>query len=963
MELKRFRARPIWLHAYMLPLYVVPVLLAMRSLHIAIPVVVAVLSGILFLSTFWTVKSELVQCYAPSASGRHILYRGVLCELTEEADGPAEACLSFAYDRSKYLIIGTKIVRIGPKVDYTFRQYREGVTQEYYEFFPPNDVKVPSPSFLRLFKEQCVTPLFCFQMVSSLLMCFDSYVLQSIFSIVLMVVVEAALVFARVQTISQFRNLEQKSTKIVRLMKRKGLRASPLQQVPTEVVLSTELRPGDVIRIDSSTGPDAVSDAASDDQMNIPCDALLLKGSCAVNEAMLSGESVPLLKEPIPSESDDVFSFQTGKRHVIYSGTRIEKLDSPLYCTVLRTAFDTEQGALLSKMLSSEDIKYDPEALRFIFVLTFISLVSSVVTFFYSKKTGYPLFIDVVVLFTNSIPFELPMEMNIAVQNAVRNLISKKIFCLEPFRITLAGKANVCCFDKTGTLTDSKLTIKEIVFTDDNTSKILSCCHTLIPLNGELRGDPLDETCQAHLGPGAEEYKLVKNFPFSSDLKRQAVLARFGSRTIFAAKGAPEVIERFLASKPECYDKYREYAASGYRVIALAYRFINKLPVPTDRKECERLLTFAGFILLSSSLKQYAPEMIRELRESNHHVVMITGDNLLTARSVADQLGFPSCKGIEGAEIEDLLGDPSREGEFLRTSIFARADSKHKEMIIKKYKYNGFYTLMVGDGTNDVGALKSADVGVAMLDCKMAHGSVKPGDASVAAPFTVKSDTLRSIIEIIQQGRTSLVTTIQMYKILALNSITNAFFMALVDILGVKFSEYQMFSVGILSALAFQAISNGKPLNFISRQRPLTTIFSRYIILSILGQSIVHISAFMALYRLVPHPEVATKFVPSVMNAALYAVSCTQTVVIFVSNYIGRPFRENITENKLMMISIVGLLTFVLNIFLGIRADLNKALELVSLESSAAPVLLVIILDSLAGLLVERVCFSLFMLH
>lgn len=202
-----------------------------------------------------------------------------------------------------------------------------------------------------------------------------------------------------------------------------------------------------------------------------------------------------------------------------------------------------------------------------------------------------------------------------------------------------------------------------------------------------------------------------------------------------------------------------------------------------------------------------------------------------------------------------------------------------------------------------------------------------------------------------------------MYKILALNSVTNAFFLSFIDILGVKFSEYQMVSVGILSAMAFSAISHGKALAAISKQRPLTTIFSRYIFGSIAGQSLVHIGTFVAAYRIIPLPEVAVKFVPSIMNTVLFIISCSQTVSAFTCNYIGRPFRENITENKLIILSLGGLVGFVFNTVLGFHEGLNTSLGVLAVGRHAPAVIGMVAVDSLLSYAVERLCFTWFMLQ
>jgi manganese-transporting P-type ATPase len=966
MEIKRYDINPLYMHYYMYPLYILPIILAITDKQKAVTIAMLFLSGIMYLSIFWTEKSYLFQCCKRSIEGKYILHKKSLCKLNDNI---------FFSQRQQYMLIKEKPItgyseyqKIKPRLDFTFKEALEGVIHPFYDIYPINEFKIPNPSFFQLFKEQCVTPLFCFQVFSSLLLCFDEYVLQSLFSTGMLVSVEAFMVFSRTITMKMFRKMEHKEiqVKIISKAKKDSNFVNPfsIKEKATETS-SINLKPGDYILIESA--------------ISIPCDLLILEGSCAANESMLSGESIPLFKEPITESfnseniSERIFDIKKDKKHVLFAGTSVEKIYKNMVCLVLRTSFNTEQGILLNKMLQSEDIKYDPEALKFILILTFISLLSSVVTFFFSKKKGYALFIDIIILFTNSIPFELPMEMGMSVQNAVKNLISLKIYCLEPFRIVLAGKVNVCCFDKTGTLTNSELEMKGMILEQKESAEMLSLCNNLIMVNNEIRGDPLD--ISIHKFTKREICSAEKVFSFSSELRRMGVITRLENKRIFILKGAPETIRKFLKNKPDNYLEYEEYARKGYRVIALAYKYISTST--ENRNELEREMSFGGFALFGSSLKDYSREMCKILKDSNHKIIIITGDNLNTAKNIAEQLSLDT-KGAEGKQIDEILGTD----EFFNVNIFARADPKHKEMIINAYKEKGDYTMMVGDGTNDVGALKAADVGIAILDTP-AHDLtnrdskkdnlkdfanncqnevVKPGDASVAAPFTVKSNSLKSIIEIIQQGRSSLVTTIQMYKILALNSIINAVFCSLVDVLGVKFSEIQMVSLGILSSLAFSAISNSKTLPTISKQRPLTGIFNLYIMMSIVGQSIVHIISCFLIYRYVPNDSISEKFNASVINTSLYLISAVHTISNFLNNYIGRPFREDLSENKILGLSLGVMAVFIANIFLKFNSDLNEYLGIVDISSVGSRVLGIVIFSTVFSYVAERVCFNLFLL-
>lgn len=924
--IQRYKERPFILHGYMIFIHILAGLCLFRFYHKVIIFMFLFLAGLSFLSTFWNTKILILQCYNKCNTGEWILFDGKLCEINKEQNGIE----SFFFNRRKKLIQNGKIIDLSPISEISYENLRKGVSIDNYALYPLNEFKVPRPTFLTMFKEQCVTPLFCFQVFSSLLMCLDEHVMNSLMSTGMIILVEASFVMSRVSTMKIFRKLEHKSCELKRILKGNG------EKIPNEKVSSVLLKPGDKIIIDSP--------------VDLPCDLVILEGSCAVNEAMLSGESVPLFKEEIVG-NDQILNFKDHRRHILFSGTKIEKIYLPMTCVVLRTSFDTEQGALLNKMLQSEEIKYDPEALKFILLLSLISLINSILTIFYSKKTGYALFIDVIILFTNTIPFELPMEMGMSIQSAVKNLMSKKVYCLEPFRIALAGKVDVCCFDKTGTLTDSKLEVKAIENSNEYTSSVLSCCQNLITVDGEVKGDPLDIAIYDYITEKVP-FKIHHQFSFSSELRRQCVIAEtLGNKkkVLFCMKGAPEEVQKYLKNVPSEYSSFKRFASEGFRIISLACKelTLNDLKMnKIDRDFFEKDLEFCGFVLLGSSLKKYSHEMCKILKASGLKILMITGDNLLTAKSVAKQLNIEG-EGVEGKDIDNIL----ESDKFTDYSIFGRAEPKHKELIIKKYKSLGFHTMMVGDGTNDVGALKAADVGIAMLEEQSkavesgmpkpksaverikaetaALESIKPGDASIAAPFTVRSNSLQSIIEIIQQGRSSLVTTIQMYKILAINSITNAFFYMFVDIIGIKFSDHQMVALGILSSVGFTAITQPKALDFISKEKPITSIFSLYILSSILSQSAIQISPLYLIYNTIPTPNPVKSFEPSLMNTVLYIVSCVQTVVTLMCNYIGRPFREDLIENKALGMSLLGIVGFIANIFLNIHPDLNELIKVV----------------------------------
>ncbi|CAJ0571310.1 unnamed protein product, partial [Mesorhabditis spiculigera] len=232
-----------------------------------------------------------------------------------------------------------------------------------------------------------------------------------------------------------------------------------------------------------------------------------------------------------------------------------------------------------------------------------------------------------------------------------------------------------------------------------------------------------------------------------------------------------------------------------------------------------------------------------------------------------------------------------------------------EEHVINEFKQLGYMTLMCGDGTNDVGALKHANVGIALLshpfDATKAKAKeeaqaalreqqlqsgrpsarvlgyrkklveeekaqvVRLGDASIAAPFTSKYTSIQSVCHVIKQGRCTLVTTLQMFKILALNALLSAYSLSVLYLDSVKFRW---------------------PLQTLSRQRPLANIFNAYTLLTVTMQ---------------PEQIDQATFSPNILNSTVYVISMALQVCTFAVNYRGRPFMESLWENKPMLYSIM----------------------------------------------------------
>lgn len=229
-------------------------------------------------------------------------------------------------------------------------------------------------------------------------------------------------------------------------------------------------------------------------------------------------------------------------------------------------------------------------------------------------------------------------------------------------------------------------------------------------------------------------------------------------------KGAPEVIKKYLKQVPTNYDKaYLKYVKNGARVLALAYKILPKASPDTyvtiKRDEAETDLIFCGFIISECPLKADTKRVINELIESNHMVKMITGDNQLTAAYIGKELKFGPTQNslfayatteneITWKDIDDVFVKKTQSasevaalaagymlcinGDALDTisqnkeiskivkeiHIFSRTSPNQKDFIVGMINKEGHITMMCGDGTNDVGSLKRANIGLAIVNNK-----------------------------------------------------------------------------------------------------------------------------------------------------------------------------------------------------------------------------------------------------
>jgi len=242
---------------------------------------------------------------------------------------------------------------------------------------------------------------------------------------------------------------------------------------------------------------------------------------------------------------------------------------------------------------------------------------------------------------------------------------------------------------------------------------------------------------------------------------------------------------------------------------------------------------------------------------------------------------------------------------------------------------------------------------------------VKLGDASIASPFTARRTSIDSVLTVLRQGRCTLVTTIQVYKILALNCLVSAYMMSALYLRGLKQGDIQMTATGLITAALFFFLSQAKPLIPISSLKPPGSIFHRQVVVSLAGQFAVHFLSLMGTLSLCEQyissddPTLASdgKFQPNVINSAVFLLSSSMQVNNFVVNYRGHPFTQSIQDNFALYRSVQVIYASLLIVAGGQLAPLNDLLQMSSFPSPQfqATLLAILVLNFAGTFAVEKV--------
>ena len=611
--------------------------------------------------------------------------------------------------------------------------------------------------FLEQFKDVMILILLAAALISFVIACIEGNPIEFFEPALILIIVVLNAVMGMLQ--------ESKAEKALDALKSMSApHARVIRDGEEKIIDASGLVPGDIIKLEAGDF--------------VPADARLLKSvSLKSEESALTGESVPSEKDAQSQVKEDA---PLGDRsNMVFSGCSITY--GTALAVVTQTGMNTEMGKIAG-LLEGEEETQTPLQKKLAQLgkyLGFMALAACAVIFIVGLINGInvlEIFMTAVSLAVSAIPEGLPAIVTIVLAIGVQRMVKKNALIRRLPAVETLGSASVICSDKTGTLTMNRMTLTKAYIdgaaqpeeisssNSESIKKLLSfaslCCDGSVIFNQDGSqqhiGDPTETSiiAAAHKN-GIEIDELNKScprlaeLPFDSDRKLMSTINRIDVKNIVIVKGAFDVMSsRCISGNLEKAKEITEQMSSdALRVLAVGYKEISQAPDSPTAQELENGLAFMGLVGMIDPPRPEARQAVAVCRRAGIKPVMITGDHIVTASAIAEELGIleQGDRAITGAELDGMT-DQELDKEVVNISVYARVSPENKIRIVKAWQRNGHVVSMTGDGVNDAPALKAADIGCAM-------GITGTDVAKGAADMTLTDDNFATIVDAVKEGR------------------------------------------------------------------------------------------------------------------------------------------------------------------------------------------------------------------
>jgi Ca2+-transporting ATPase len=514
----------------------------------------------------------------------------------------------------------------------------------------------------------------------------------------------------------------------------------------------------------------------------VPADARLFEVfSLRADESTLTGESLGVDKsiEPLPDDSP------LAERSCMVYGSTFITYGSGL-AIVVSTGSASEVGKIATSLgIMAErptpfQVEVQKMARQMTLIIGLLALIVAVVLYFVLHEPLVDVALNTLSLAVATIPESLPIVLTFALALGARQMAREGAVVRNLSVIESLGSVDTICTDKTGTLTQNRMAVQKLFageklvdfsdgfVADEATLKLLQsavlCNEATISAEPppNILGDPVDTALLRAAQQAGIDIDLVRTnhpqidlIPFSSERKMMTTLHQIDGSTLAITKGAPGIIlthcrncetngQVYSLSDDRCQDvqgTIHMLQSEGMYVLGLASK---QLSSPEITSQVEQDMTFMGLLVLMDPPRPQAAETIAKAHTAGIRVVMITGDNGLTAQAIAGCLGI----GQNVVDARDLTGLSNSElfEEVKDMDIIARATPQVKQIVLQELQLAGHFVVMTGDGVNDATALKQSDVGVAM-------GLRGTDIAKESAQMVLLDDNFATIVVAVEEGR------------------------------------------------------------------------------------------------------------------------------------------------------------------------------------------------------------------
>lgn len=603
----------------------------------------------------------------------------------------------------------------------------------------------------------------------------------------------------------------------------------------------------------------------------IPADCVVCSGNCKVNESLLTGESNLIDK----AENDELLSGSFVAAGKCYA--RVSKVGEESYASQINAQ------AKYIKKINSQILK----SFRMIIKICTFIIIPVGITFFIRQFMILngdltSTVENTVASIVGMIPSGMLLLTSTVLAVSVIRLSRQKVLVNEMYCIESLARVDVLCVDKTGTLTTDEMNVTDVISFESDEAEIKTALSSIVNSSEEINATLY--AIKAYVGNQAP-VECSKFTPFSSETKWSGGSYTNGRSYII---GASEFVFKDRKKYAQVYDKIKDITKT-VRIIALAVTNSE-----FDGKNLPDSLQPMALILIKDKLRENVNDTIEFFKEQGVTLKVISGDSVKTVQSIAVDTG------IEGAEnAVDMTEITTEEELFLAAescNVFGRVTPAQKKELVQALKDHGHCVAMIGDGVNDVLALKEADCSVAMSSGSEAARNVSQlvlVNNDFASMPKVVAEGRRSINNVERSSSLFLVKTI--YSIIL--SIFFIFFEGQYPFEPIQLSLIGALTIGFPSfVLALQPnkqrVSGNFTFNIISRAAPAAIcVIANIILTSVIG----------GMFG-IPHSEFST------ISVYLTALSCLLLIV-----RLSFPF--NLLRFGMFCVSVSGLV--IASVFFG----------------------------------------------